>query len=114
MRRVAWLTKGTAVVGMVLALGARPAAAADTLPTGEQRVDTYLQAFLQMTFWPSDTWSTKAVQRQTIEKIGPTVRVRMSASGYEDYLEKLLRREAAMAGLELVFLPSNDKSETLF
>src|SRR4051812_19453172 len=114
MRPTPWLIRMTAAIATALVLGAPPAQAAELPPAGEARVDTYLQAFLQMTFWPSSTWATKAVQRPAIEKLGPTVRVRMSVSGYEEYLEKLLRREAAMAGLELVFLPNDDKSETLF
>lgn len=74
----------------------------------------FLQAFLQMTFWPSNSFNQIARHVQSVQKLGPKVRVRIAASGYEDFLQKLLREEAAMAHIDVVFLADNDKSEDVF
>ena len=111
-----WLKHRLATLAGVLLLGAPLAhAAPPELPeSGEPRVDMFLQAFLQMTFWPSNSFNQIAVPVPAVKKLGPTVKVRLAASGYEEFLQKLLREEAAMTGLEMVFLADNDKSEDLF
>ncbi|HTY67255.1 MAG TPA: hypothetical protein VMH36_11430, partial [Alphaproteobacteria bacterium] len=105
-----------AIVGVTLALAAQPARAAPPeLPDrGEPRVEMFLQAFLQMTFWPSNSFNQIAENVPEVRKQGAVVRVRMEASGYEDFLHKLLREEAAAAGIEIVFLDDGDKSEDIF
>jgi Protein of unknown function (DUF2927)/Sel1 repeat len=113
---LAWLGRSIAVIGSVLALAAPPvhAAPAELPAGGEPRVEMFLQAFLQMTFWPSNSFNQIAENVPEVRKQGPVVRVRMVASGYEDFLHKLLRDEAAAAGVEVVFLDDGDKSENIF
>jgi hypothetical protein len=105
-----------ATLGVILALAAPPVhAAPPELPDrGEPRVEMFLQAFLQMTFWPSNSFNQLAENVPEVRKQGPVVRVRMEASGYEDFLHKLLREEAVTAGIEVVFLDDRDKSENIF
>ena len=111
-----WLRSSIATFAIVLGFGAQPvhAAPAELPESGEPRVEMFLQAFLQMTFWPSNSFNQIATRVPAVQKLGPTVKVRLAASGYEEFLQKLLREEAAMTGLEVVFLPDSDKSEDMF
>ena len=104
------------MLGAIWALAAQPVSAAPPeLPdSGEPRVEMFLQAFLQMTFWPSNSFNQIAENVPEVRKQGPVVRVRMDASGYEDFLQKLLREEAATAGIQVVFLDEGNKSEDIF
>jgi Sel1 repeat-containing protein len=111
-----WFGRGIATLGTILALGAQPVGATvpDLPDSGEPRVEMFLQAFLQMTFWPSNTYNQIAQRVPSVQKLGPVVRVRMDASGYEPFLHKLLRDEAVTAGIEVVFLDDDDRSEDVF
>jgi hypothetical protein len=114
--RSQWFGRSIATLGAILALASQPVSAAPPeLPgAGEPRVEMFLQAFLQMTFWPSNSFNQIAENVPEVRKQGPVVRVRMDASGYEDFLQKLLREEAATAGIQVVFLDERDKSENIF
>ena len=116
MSRSHWFDRSIATLGVLLALAAQPVSAAPPeLPDGgEPRVEMFLQAFLQMTFWPSNSFNQIAENVPEVRKQGPVVKVRIDASGYEDFLHKLLREEAATAGIRVVFLDDGDKSEDIF
>jgi hypothetical protein len=110
-----WLYRGIGAITLAILLGAHPARAVQDLPPGgEPRVEMFLQAFLQMALWPSDTFNTFQEPRPAIAKLGQTVKVRLSASGYEDFIRKLLRDEAATAHIDIAFLDRQDKSEDIF
>jgi hypothetical protein len=108
--------RGIAVIAATVLLGIQPVRAGVLeLPAGgEPRVDMFLQAFLQMTLWPSNTFNQIEQPRPAIDKLAQTIKVRMDASGYEDWIRDLLRQEGATTGLEIVILDRNDKSEDVF
>jgi len=121
MHRLGWFVDGLLGIALAVAIGVNTARAGDAGfrdISGEPLVEQRMQAFLQMVFWPSNqfgnTAASKGVQKPAIEKLGPSVRVRISASGYESFTRDLLSREAAYTGIDVVFLADSDKSETLF
>ena len=113
---------GIAILGLVLTLVLLhlPAHATDWRTTDikslppEQQVETYLQSFMQMSLWYDFGFGTKPIQQPSIYKLGRTLRVRFSASGYEEFGKKVLGELASLAHLDLVFLAPDDKTENLF
>src|SRR5262245_36035903 len=99
---MSWPGGSIAAIAATVLLAIQPARAGvlELPASGEPRVEMFLQAFLQMTLWPSNTFNQIEQPRLAIDKLAQNIKVRMDASGYEDWIRDLLRQEAAITGLQ--------------